>query len=267
MKRNTELTSGGLVTRYPTTTKKYLLYLHGGGLVYGSRSDIPEALVEVFQKAGYTLLTLDYLLAPNSSLPEIIANLWDSFVEIKETIIGSDPYSFCGRSAGGYLMFLLTKKIQQAGLQAPASLVNFYGYYDLAFIDDKRALTDQSIPAAAIAAIDQKTPLWDDPFLQRYLLYLYGVENQLLSQWYGVTAENLPTLQLTDTDLATLPPLFSSASTADGEVPFRYSKTAAKKNPQGKFVPVYYLEHDFLKATNELDVQKVLKSLAEWLKE
>lgn len=259
------LTNGSSITLYPSESPNYLLYLHGGGLVYGSRSDIPEVLVKMIQAAGYTVITMDYLLAPNNNLFEIVEKLWESFLEIKKKWISSAQYSICGRSAGSYLMFLLAKQIQKKKLAEPTSLINFYGYYDLAYIDEKRNLTDQTIKKATISSIDQTAPKWDDPYLQRYLLYLYGVQEQLLSNWYNISPENMTAFQLTEKELSTLPPLFSTASTSDAEVPFRYSKTAAKKNRNGVFVPAYYLEHDFLKSVNEPEAEKVLDRLKDWL--
>lgn len=41
-----------------------ILYLHGGGLLYGDRDDLPEPYRNLLLDAGYTLYCLDYPLAP-----------------------------------------------------------------------------------------------------------------------------------------------------------------------------------------------------------
>ena len=51
---------------------------------------------------------------------------------------------------------------------------------------------------------------------------------------------------------------------ADEEVPFRYSK-ALKKIPDSKFIAVYDLPHDFLKETDDDQVQMVFSRLNTWL--
>ena len=44
-----------------------VFYLHGGGLVYGERDDLPAPYVRAFADAGYTLVCADYPLAPESA--------------------------------------------------------------------------------------------------------------------------------------------------------------------------------------------------------
>ena len=57
------------------TTKEAIIYLHGGGLVFGQRDDLPLAYIESFTNAGHPVITLDYLLAPEVKLPTILATL------------------------------------------------------------------------------------------------------------------------------------------------------------------------------------------------
>lgn len=248
-----------------TAPTKFVLYFHGGGFVYGSKSDLPEALKHTFLDAGYTVLAVDYLLAPNAPLSKIVNNAYQSLCELTEQLIKDAPYGLCGRSAGGYLMFLLTKQLLLERKQLPDFLVNFYGYTDLAFLKDERSIFDKKITAAQIATVDLEAPVWDDPHMTRFLLYIYAVQNNLLPDYYGMDATKDPELRITDQQLASFPKLFSSASTMDHEVPFRYSKAAAKKNPNGRFVPLYDLDHDFLKSTEEPQVANMLKKLSEWL--
>lgn len=44
-----------------------IIYFHGGGLIWGDRDDLPQAYIDLFLKAGYHLLTVDYPLAPENS--------------------------------------------------------------------------------------------------------------------------------------------------------------------------------------------------------
>ena len=41
-----------------------ILYLHGGGLLYGIKDDLPEIYINKFLDSGYDILLLDYPLAP-----------------------------------------------------------------------------------------------------------------------------------------------------------------------------------------------------------
>ena len=181
MKNNQTLANGATVTIYPTTTEptNYVVYLHGGGMIYGTKSDLPEELKELFTSNGYTVLALDYLLAPNTKIDHILGTLTETFQLLNEAIIQNQSFGLCGRSAGGYLMLQLTKQLQTLNL-TPQFLVNFYGYTDLEFIKEPRKLLKQAISAKETAAIDQTKPVWDDPFLSRYLLYHYSIQQALL---------------------------------------------------------------------------------------
>lgn len=45
-----------------------LLYFHGGGLIFGQRDDLPETYLTMLTQAGYGILAVDYLLAPETTL-------------------------------------------------------------------------------------------------------------------------------------------------------------------------------------------------------
>lgn len=269
MERMIQLTNGAtakLIAPNTVEKEKYILYLHGGGLVYGSKADFPQILEKLFLKHGFAVITLDYLLSPNSPLTEIVEELAASFTELRKKVIKEAEFLFCGRSAGGYLMQLLTDRLLQ-GPQPPTGLINFYGYYDLAFAENVRKLAPQTITAEELKGIDKKDLVWDDPLLSRYLLYLYAVQNRSLLRYYGVTAENRDRFELTAEELKKFPPVFSSASSTDEEVPFKYSKTLAKLNTAGTFKPVYYLPHDFLKEESDPSVLQVIEALGDWLED
>lgn len=245
-----------------TQNDKFILYLHGGGLVYGSKNDLPSDLIDRFLKKGYSVLALDYRLAPNSSLAEIIDDLETSVELLYNTIIKGGHFGICGRSAGAFLMLQLTKRLKEKN-QTPDFLVNFYGYTDLKFINEERTLLPQKISSKQIEGTELKKPIWDDPLMSRYLLYHYAVQQNLLPSFYGVDFPGEFTLSREI--LHSFPKIFSSASSTDEEVPFRYSKMIGRSIPDSLFVPVYYLPHDFLKESNKSEVQVVLDKLTNWL--
>lgn len=262
MKKKIPLKNGSSVDYYPGTDQKFMLYLHGGGLVYGSKNDLPKELVQFFLNKGYSILALDYLLAPNNNLREIIDQLEESVQLTISEMIGNHPFGICGRSAGGFLMLQLTKRLIKKDL-SPNLLVNFYGYTDLTFINNERKLIDQQISWQQIEALDLETPTWDDPLFKRFFLYHYAVQHQKLADFYGITA--LDDFDLTDEELTAFPKTFSSASTTDSEIPFHYSKKIGRLIPHSRFCPVYYLEHDFLKDTHTPEVKVILQKLENWL--
>ena len=109
-----------------------VVYIHGGCLIYGSRKHINPKHLELYLQAGYTVISIDYRLAPESKLPEIIEDLRDAFRWI--FISGPDQFSIdpqriavVGHSAGGYLALMSGCCVDPH----PVAIVSFYGYGDI----------------------------------------------------------------------------------------------------------------------------------------
>jgi acetyl esterase/lipase len=109
-----------------------VVWIHGGALIMGHRESIPGWLKSACQESGYVLVSIDYRLAPETQLPEIIADLEDAFRWIHDKgpdLFHADPdrLAVVGGSAGGYLTLT-------AGYRAkprPTALVSLWGYGDL----------------------------------------------------------------------------------------------------------------------------------------
>jgi len=61
-----------------------VLYLHGGGLLYGERDDLPRPYIYAFLAEGYTLLCLDYPLAPEVSVGVIHQAVLEGWLRLLE---------------------------------------------------------------------------------------------------------------------------------------------------------------------------------------
>ncbi len=108
-----------------------IVFIHGGALIWGSRKDIILEQVQLYNKAGYSVFSLDYRLAPESKLKYIVEDIQDALVWIKkngEKLFDLDvnKIAFIGNSAGGYLSLL-------AGTfsEKPNVIISFYGYGDI----------------------------------------------------------------------------------------------------------------------------------------
>jgi acetyl esterase/lipase len=105
-----------------------IIWIHGGALIMGSRKGIAERELTLYIDAGYTVISIDYRLAPETKLPEIISDLEDahSWVASKgPDLFNIDPARICviGHSAGGYLTLMAGFRVQPT----PKALVSFYG--------------------------------------------------------------------------------------------------------------------------------------------
>jgi len=103
------------------------MWIHGGNLTGGSRRGVHPKVLEL----GYTVVSIDYRLAPETKLPEIVADVSDALEWIRDkgaAQYGTDPerVGVIGHSSGGHLALLLGT-IQSP----PRALVSFYGYGDI----------------------------------------------------------------------------------------------------------------------------------------
>ncbi len=109
-----------------------VVWVHGGALIVGHRASVPRWLQEAAAESGYVLVSIDYRLAPETKLPEIIADLEDAFRWVREkgpALFHADAAKIgvVGGSAGGYLTLTAGFRAQPR----PAVLVSLWGYGDL----------------------------------------------------------------------------------------------------------------------------------------
>lgn len=228
-----------------------LLYLHGGGLVFGDRNDLPDTYKKMLSDAGYSLLTIDYPLAPEAQLPEITRCLQQALIWFSEEgknlfNLGSKDYVLFGRSAGAYLAFLLAARSADPHLKGLAS---FYGYYSL----DESSFHQPStyyntfpkVPAAYLKQLIQKQPLAVGAVTERFPLYLHARQTGKWVPQFLKDKSKIAAFNLTVAELQSLPPVFLTASTADQDVPYKFTQQAAQLIPQTVLHPVLGMPHDF----------------------
>ena len=115
-----------------STPTAVIVYIHGGCLIYGSRKNINPKQLDLYLNAGYTVISIDYRLAPETKLAEIITDLQDAFRWICESgpgLFAIDPQriTVVGHSAGGYMALMSGFCV----VPRPKAIVSFYGYGDI----------------------------------------------------------------------------------------------------------------------------------------
>lgn len=243
-----------------------IIYIHGGGLIYGSRDDLPPVHIDKLTRVGFNLLCLDYPLIPESNLPVLIDSLQDSINWGVSKFSTDNSYILFGRSAGAYLSLILTSKFLKT---KPAAIVSFYGYYSLY----DQGLTGKStfysqyplLDDTMIAPIIQKKPLFNAPIEQRFPIYLsyrqrgVWIENMLK----GVNSKEQ--FSLTDEEISNLPPLFIAVSTDDQDVPHEQSFYLNNLATQSELVTVNNLPHDFDRLCDDIQTKQAYHQLVNWL--
>jgi acetyl esterase/lipase len=112
--------------------KPAVVWIHGGALMMGDRTGIDRHVKKFALDAGYVLMSIDYRLAPETKLPEILHDVEDAFDWIRSegpSLFELDPerIAVVGGSAGGYLTLASGFRVQPR----PTVLMSIYGYGDL----------------------------------------------------------------------------------------------------------------------------------------
>lgn len=128
------LTLGGVpaeATATPQAKAGTVLYLHGGGYVYGSLQSHRHLASEIGRAAGARAIALDYRRAPEAPFPAALDDAvaaWRALLEL-----GTPPaqLALAGDSAGGGLAVALMVKLRELGLPQPACCVLLSPWVDM----------------------------------------------------------------------------------------------------------------------------------------
>jgi acetyl esterase/lipase len=108
-----------------------IVWIHGGALIWGSSNSLPKEQLEYYLNAGYSVLSIDYRLAPETKLQEIVEDIKDAIIWVQnnDTLLQIDPKRIfvIGHSAGGYLALMTGYMLDNP----PRGIVSFYGYGDI----------------------------------------------------------------------------------------------------------------------------------------
>lgn len=221
-----------------------ILYLHGGGLIFGHRDDLPEAYIQKFTQAGHLFISVDYLLSPETKLDKTLAVLKQTLSKVNDRFSMLDNLVLMGRSAGAYLCYLLLKN----GINA-RGFISLYGYYQITspeFTIPTPYYTQfpRVLPMEAQSLI-QHHPLAEGNMKDRYPIYVSGRQ---FGTWLGdfiPLSKTKEDFSLTQKELSKLPPTILIHSKNDPDVPFKISLTASQIIPNATLIPVKSNDHDF----------------------
>ena len=103
-----------------------IFWIHGGALIMGNRRGLNPAQAEKYLNAGYTIISIDYRLAPQVKVQEIIEDLKDAYRWVRTEgpklfRIDPDRIAVVGHSAGGYLA--LTGRIRSETVSGGSCII------------------------------------------------------------------------------------------------------------------------------------------------
>src|ERR1041384_3374262 len=109
-----------------------VVWIHGGALLMGSRTVVPKNLLDLCRDKRFALVSIDYRLAPQVKLPEMIEDVKDAFRWIRgkgaeAAHLDAKKIVVTGGSAGGYLTLMTGIAVDPK----PTALVAYWGYGDV----------------------------------------------------------------------------------------------------------------------------------------
>lgn len=229
----------------------HILYFHGGGLLYGSRTDLPQRHLHTLTQAGFSIISFDYPLAPIARLGSILEDVVSSinrFADNPEAYTGRTdlPYFLWGRSAGAYLclLALASGKLNRT----PTGLLSYYGY---GFLTDgwfnAPSRYYQTLPAVDASCLDALPQFLhaSGPLDTHYSAYVYARQTGLWKSLFYEGREKFFFLEYSLRTCDTLPcPLFCTHSMGDTDIPFAEFQALCQKYHAQRFI-ASGSQHDF----------------------
>lgn len=263
------------VTRYRSsdhTPKARILYFHGGGLLYGSREDLPEDHINLITQEGYEILAFDYPLAPAADLELILQDVCDSIntacSDTADFTDGTLPYFLWGRSAGAYLCLIAAASDKLT--QQPKGILSYYGY---GFLCDSWFCTPSSyyctLPLVDKSSLEHipQTLHGEGNLESHYSIYVYARQTgnwknliyrgraKFFYLYYSLrTCEQLPC------------PLFATHSTGDTDVPYEEFVALCDRYHARRFIASGNI-HDFDRDPDNPFTSSLLTSTIQFLEE
>lgn len=211
-----------------------VVWIHGGALIGGGREQMRPLLRDMLHEAGFAQCSIDYRLAPETKLPEIIADVRDALAWVAKegpAAFGVDParIAVLGGSAGGYLSLMCGCCAEPR----PKAVVSYYGYGDL--IGDWYSKPDPfycaqpSVPETeARRAVGRECISNSSGTNDRFRFYLYCRQQGLWPrEVMGVPPQEHPEVFTPYCPLqqvsAAYPPTLLFHGTADTDVPYQQS--------------------------------------------
>lgn len=111
---------------------KALLYLHGGGFVYGLTPPHLEMVAYLAKQSGLRTLVADYRLAPEYPYPAALQDCLSVYSWLRQNGVAAEDIVVAGDSAGGNLAIAMTMSLRDGQLDLPAAVACLSPVVDLA---------------------------------------------------------------------------------------------------------------------------------------
>lgn len=112
---------------------KVMLYLHGGGYVFGSCNTYRSFMTKLVAESNITALIINYRLAPEHPFPAALDDAAFTYQWLLSSGVNPEDIIIAGDSAGGGLVFSTLLALRDRKIPLPAAAVVMSPWTDLTF--------------------------------------------------------------------------------------------------------------------------------------
>ncbi len=272
---NIEIKADLFQTETDTKQRPHIMWLHGGAMVSGSREDIPKEQINFYLDNGFSVLTIDYRLAPKTHLTQISEDIQDAILwaikNDEKLNIDKKRIYLIGHSAGAYLSIL-------SGTFAvkPRAIVSFYGYGnimdDWAHKPDSHYLQMDKVDEETALSSINNSVVTNASFEDRFNFYVYtrqsGKWGELVTGLNKKSDQGkLEALCPVKNIKKDYPPTLLIHGNKDTDVPFlqsvKMSKELENKKINHKFISMEEYGHMFDKFEGGLENKEIKRAFEE----
>lgn len=142
------ITAGSVAAEWVRTSEpdlhRVVLYVHGGGFVWGSCTSSRTVAATFARVAQARVLVLDYRLAPEHPFPAAPQDCLAAYHWLLDSGVSPEHLIVVGDSAGGGLVLALLVKLAQEALPQPAGAVLISPWLDLTLSGDSYTRNTQT---------------------------------------------------------------------------------------------------------------------------
>ncbi|MFP6809098.1 MAG: alpha/beta hydrolase [Pseudomonadales bacterium] len=149
---------------------RVLMYLHGGGYVFGGLDSHRDIAWRLSQESGMKVLNVDYRLAPENLFPAALDDATACYRWLLDEGYKASQIAIGGDSAGGGLTLATMVHLKSLGVELPAGAILISPWLDLTASGDSVTSNDKADPMLSggalksfadmyLGKLDKKAPL------------------------------------------------------------------------------------------------------------
>lgn len=138
----------------PDARDRVVLYLHGGGWLFGNLGSHRRMISKISRAARLPVLALDYRMVPAVTFAEEIGDCVGGYRWLLGQGVKPERIVIMGDSAGGHLTFATALRARDEGLPMPAALIGVSGVYDMSTEGKKAHANHAADRTGALPALE-----------------------------------------------------------------------------------------------------------------